>query len=137
MTDKHLKYLTPFDNLKNLFVMRSADGEVWASAKYDDFEKFVRSMLLAIEVDETWYRGHNPDVDQAIRDGVVSSAKAHFIASGYFEGRLPYPISVNEEWYLSTYADIRDAIDAGIFSSATDHFVRFGYREGRLPGKLL
>jgi len=136
MTEKNIRYLSPFDNLKSQFVMRSADGEVWASLKYADLEKFLRLMLLGIDVDEDWYRTSYPDVDRAIRSGVVESAKAHFIASGYFEGRLPYLIAVDEEWYLSTYEDIREAIRAGTFSSAEDHFVRFGYREGRLPGKL-
>jgi len=129
-----MKYVSPFANLKNRFVVGSADGEVWAKIKYSDLEDFLRMILLSVEVDENWYRATYADIDEAIRNGVIKSAKQHFVTSGYFEGRLPYPMSVDEEWYLTAYEDIRAAVHAGTFTSASEHFATFGYAEGRLPG---
>ncbi|WP_146287318.1 hypothetical protein [Gemmobacter aquaticus] len=100
---------------------------------YEEFENLLRRLLHAIEIDEEWYRRAYPDVDQAIRDGAVKSARDHFLNSGYFEGRLPSEVKVDEAWYLATYPDIAEAVRAGSVPSARQHFLSFGYAEGRLP----
>ena len=51
----------------------------------------VRLFVDCIPVDEIWYRQANPDVDEAIRRGECTSAKDHFVSSGYFEGRASQP----------------------------------------------
>jgi hypothetical protein len=73
------------------------------------------------------------DVAQAISDGMVGSARQHFIDNGYFEGRLPFAIDVDDKFYQKEYPDVADSIGRGRESSAQDHFLRNGYREGRLP----
>ncbi len=97
------------------------------------FLDLLQCALLQVEVDETWYLAAYRDVQDAVRAGLVPSARAHYIRAGYFENRFPRPIRVDEAWYLSEYQDVVEAIRAGIFSSAAQHFERDGFREGRLP----
>jgi hypothetical protein len=100
---------------------------------YENFVGILRTMILGIEVNEAWYARTYEDIGNAIRDGVVRSAKQHFVHDGYFEGRLPFPILVDERWYLQENPDVAESIRTGIVESAQDHFNKDGYREGRLP----
>jgi hypothetical protein len=93
----------------------------------------LRALLRDVEVDEKWYMDANSDVRAAFRQGKVSSARDHYIESGYFEDRFPRPIRVDAEWYLKTYPDIGDAIRARRFASAQEHFEKYGFKEGRKP----
>ncbi len=95
----------------------------------------IRSLLEAVEVDEAWYLATNEDVAQAVKAGGLASGKAHYVAAGYFENRLPRPVLVDEAWYLAEYPDVADAISSGAIPSATVHFMRSGFVEGRLPHK--
>ncbi len=128
-----MRYLQPFSSLNEHLVLSSEDGKPWVKISYDNFEAMVRKLLNAVDVDEDWYRRSYPDVDQAIREGVIKSAHEHFLASGYFEGRLPGEIEVDEEWYFTTYPDIASAAKAGEVGSAKQHFLTYGYAEGRQP----
>lgn len=132
-----MNYIPPYSQIKNSFSINSSKGEVVASIKFDEFEKFIKTLLLAVSVDEIWYRINYPDIDEAIRSGTIESAREHFIRDGYFEGRLPFPMTVDEKWYLSTYEDIGSAVADGVFPSAEEHFVSHGYEEGRVPCKLI
>lgn len=131
-----MKYVSPYSKVKNLFVVATGEGEVWAKIRYSDLEHFLQLTLSGVDVDEEWYRATYPDIDQAILDGLLPNARAHFVTSGYFEGRLPCLMAVDETWYLETYEDIQAAVNDGIFESASDHFHKFGYREGRFPGPM-
>jgi hypothetical protein len=93
----------------------------------------MRDRLEQLHVDEAWYLDGNPDVCEAVRDGVVRDAREHFVTRGFYEHRLPYEIIVDEAWYLARYEDVRAAVDAAVFPSAQVHFESVGYREGRLP----
>ena len=128
-----MRYVPPFSSLNENLVFGSQEGKPWVKMTYEDFETLLRKLLHAVEIDEEWYRRAYPDVDQAIRDGVVQTARDHFVSSGYFEGRLPCEIEVDEEWYFKTYPDIAEAAKAGEVESAKQHFLAFGYAEGRLP----
>lgn len=128
-----MRYVPPFSSLNENLVFSSDDGTPSVKMTYEDFEKLLRKLLHAVEIDEEWYRGNYPDVDQAIRDGVVKTAREHFVTSGYFEGRLPCELEVDEEWYFKAYPDIAEAAKAGEVASAKQHFLAFGYAEGRLP----
>ena len=127
------RYIPPFALVKPHFKMAASKGKIIASIDYDDLQATIRLLLRGVEVDETWYLATYPDIAEAITRGAVSSAKAHFIENGYFEGRLPFPLEVDEQWYCSAYPDIGVAIDRGDFESAASHFREFGYLEGRLP----
>ena len=115
------KMLLPSEKTKYVAVERSFLVDV------------LRDRLEQIHVDEEWYLEQNPDVRDAIRDGVVQNARAHYASSGFFEHRMPYAIAVDEAWYLDTYEDIRRAVASAVFASGQAHFEARGYREGRLP----
>jgi hypothetical protein len=103
------------------------------SLKRDQFEKLIKILLRAIDIDEKWYRATYPDVDAAINKGTYKSAKHHFIADGYFEGRRPGKVFVDEDWYKQAYPDISEAVEFGEFASCQEHFDQFGEAEGRFP----
>lgn len=128
-----MRYVPPFSSLNENLVFSSDEGTPSVKMTYEDFEKLLRKLLHAVEIDEEWYRSAYPDVDQAIREGVVKTAREHFVTSGYFEGRLPCEVEVDEDWYFKAYPDIAEAAKAGEVSSAKQHFLSFGYAEGRLP----
>jgi hypothetical protein len=53
--------------------------------------ELVQLFLRAVPVDEERYARVYPDVAEALADGSLPSAKAHFVEFGYFEGRSPSP----------------------------------------------
>ena len=128
-----MRYVPPFFSLNQNLVFGSDDNKPFVKMSYEEFENLLRKLLHAVQIDEEWYRSTYPDVDQAIRDGIVQSARDHFVNSGYFEGRLPCEIEVDEDWYFITYPDIAAAVKSGQIASAKEHFMSFGYAEGRLP----
>lgn len=130
------RYIPPFSLVKPRFSMTSSKGKIIASIDYDELRAVIGLLLRGVEVDEAWYLTIYPDIAEAVAAGVVTSAKAHFIENGYFEGRLPFPLEVDEEWYCGIYPDIGAAIARGDFLSAASHFQEFGYPEGRLPGAV-
>ncbi len=131
-----MKYLPPFEVVKQHLEISNVRGEVRVSASYEDFLKILKLMISGIEIDETWYRNKYEDIDQAVHTGDIESAKRHFVDDGYFEGRFPYKIVVDADWYLAEYPDVADSVRRGDFASAEAHFLQEGYREGRLPFRL-
>ncbi len=128
-----LNYLPPFEAIKALVTSATVRGEPTITATHAQFTGLVRALLRTIDVDEAWYLKQYPDVAEAIRDGVIDSAKEHFLNDGYFEGRLPFLIEVDEAWYLEQYPEIADHVARGELESAQKHFNDIGYREGRRP----
>lgn len=99
------------------------------------FMNILRIALMNVTVDEAWYLSAYPDVAAAIQSGSFRSARQHYIASGYFEDRIPRHVPVDEAWYSNEYADVAAAIRAGVFTSAQQHFEVYGFKEGRLPSR--
>jgi hypothetical protein len=97
------------------------------------FHELIRSVLPSVEVEEEWYRQRYRDVDQAVKDGRMRSAREHYLLVGYFENRIPRSIRVNEEWYLRAYPDAAAAVNMGRFESCQEHFEEYGFNEGRSP----
>ena len=94
--------------------------------------------LLAIAAstlpfDLEFYLETYPDIQKAIDDGQLTSARAHFIEQGFLEGRFGSRPDVDEGHYKSTYPDVAAAINAGIMASAIEHYIRGGAFEGRFP----
>jgi hypothetical protein len=131
-----VKYLAPFKVLRNSLQLLSVKGQIKVDMSYDDFLTLVKQFLLAVPIDETWYRATYPDVDQAIRAGAYRSARHHFVENGYYEGRRPFDLEIDEGFYMRRYPDIQNSVERGVFASALDHFRRDGYDEGRLPAEL-
>jgi hypothetical protein len=128
-----LKYLPPFEVIKQLVELTSSRGQLIARASYDDLIKIIKLLLSATDVDEKWYLSKYPDVAEAIAQGAAVSARQHFIDNGYFEGRLPFAITVDDVWYQTENPDVAESIRKGTESSGQAHFVRDGYKEGRVP----
>lgn len=94
---------------------------------------FGRALKLAMgdAFSEAWYLDTYPDVKKAVKDRTVSSGLAHYIESGIYEGRYPFPVDIDEDHYLDAHPDVSEAIDGGFFPSAQAHFLEVGYAEGR------
>ncbi len=128
-----MKYLPPFELLLRSIDVSRVRGELRVNVSYENFLTILRNMIRGIEVNEAWYVRTYEDIGNAIKEGLVGSAKQHFVDDGYFEGRLPFPILVDEKWYLADNPDVAESIRSGIVKSPQDHFEKNGYREGRLP----
>ena len=131
-----MKYIPPFDSVKAHLAMASEKGEVRVSGAYEDLVNLIRQLIQGIEVDEAWYLERYPDIADAIKEGIVTSAQQHFVNDGYFEGRQPFPIRVNERWYLTQNTGVADYVRQGKLKSGQQHFDENGYMEGRLPFAL-
>ncbi len=101
--------------------------------KLDLLNTFTTDMLI----DEDWYIKQYPDVQEALEQGIVSSATEHWQLFGRSEGRLPNQPKVDEAWYLSAYPDVANEIEKGLLPDATSHWMMSGRYEGRLPKKLV
>jgi hypothetical protein len=128
-----VKYVPPFDLIKNSVDITAVKGELRVSVSYQDFVNILKLFVSGVEVDEAWYLERNPDIAKAVKDGQISSVRQHFINDGYMEGRLPFRLEVDEEWYLTQYPDVADGVRKGVLESAQTHFEDSGYVEGRLP----
>lgn len=128
-----MNYLPPFELIRRSVDITTVRGELRVNIAYEDFVGLLRMLIRGIDVNEAWYVRTYEDIGKAIRDGVVRSARQHFVDDGYFEGRLPFPIMVDETYYLQQNPDVADSIQSGVVSSAQEHFEKDGYREGRLP----
>lgn len=98
----------------------------------------LRSPVPSTAVDEEWYLASNPDVAQAVEQGVLESGAQHFQLRGQLEGRQPNAISDNlgngfsESAYLARYPDVQAAVVNGSFSSGYQHYQLAGRAEGRM-----
>jgi hypothetical protein len=109
-----------------------------SEANYTSVEKHFLTdcmfpLLQNIKIDEMWYLREYPDVQEAIKRGIVPDPKSHYCRFGFYEHRMPYRIVVDEPWYLSECPDVRAAITNQHFASGQAHFELDGFREGRIP----
>lgn len=128
-----MKYLPPFELIRRSVEISTVRGELRVTVSYEDFVKILKTLIRGIEVDEAWYVRTYEDIGNAIKEGIVRSARQHFIDDGYFEGRRPFPMEVDERWYLKENPDVAESIRTGTIPSAQEHFDKDGYSEGRLP----
>jgi hypothetical protein len=128
-----MRYIPPFEIIKSYVQIDTVRGDMTVTCTYEKFVEMVRRLVQGVEVDEAWYLERYPDIADAIRQGIVSSARSHFVHDGYFEGRMPFPIRVEEAWYLQQNAGVDDYVRRGLLESGQQHFDENGYNEGRLP----
>jgi hypothetical protein len=131
-----VNYFPPFELLRRSMDVTTERGELRVNVSYENFLHLLKTIIQGMEVDEDWYMRTYEDIAQAVRAGIVRSARDHFVNDGYFEGRMPFPIKVDEAWYLEKYPDVAEGIRRGTLTSAQDHFERDGYREGRHPFEM-
>lgn len=128
-----MKYLPPFEVLKSYLTISNIKGELMVTCSYENLIRMLQQLIIGVEVDERWYLERYPDIAQAIEEGVVQSARLHFVNDGYFEGRLPFPIHVDERYYLEHNSGVAEYVRKGLLESGQQHFEENGYTEGRLP----
>ena len=128
-----MDFLPPFELIKTFITFSTVKGELTITASHEQFTAMIREFIESVEVDEAWYLTQYPGIADAIRDGIVASAKDHFLHNGYFEGRLPHLIKVDEKWYCEQNPDVVASLAAGTIESGQQHFIENGYREGRRP----
>jgi hypothetical protein len=130
---RFVKYLPPFEVLKSYVTISTVNGELMVSCSYENLVQLIRRLIEGVEVDEAWYLERYQDIAQAITEGIVSSARSHFVHDGYFEGRAPFGIKVDEQYYLKHNSGVADYVRRGMLGSGQQHFDENGYKEGRLP----
>lgn len=128
-----MNYLPPFELIRRSIEITTVRGELRVNLSYENFIGILRTMIRGVEVNEAWYVRTYEDIGKAIKDGVIQSARQHFVDDGYFEGRLPFPIAIDERWYLEQNPDVAESVRKGTVESGQEHFDKDGYREGRLP----
>jgi hypothetical protein len=128
-----VRYLPPFEILKNYLSIRPVKGAVTVSCPYENFVEMIRRLIADVPVNEAWYLGRYPDLAEAVSQGIIASPRSHFVNDGYLEGRLPFPISVDEKYYLAQNPGVADFVRKGDLESGQQHFDEHGYHEGRLP----
>ncbi|MEI7714419.1 MAG: hypothetical protein WCI94_23535 [Rhodospirillales bacterium] len=131
-----MRYVPPFESIKQFLKFATIRGETVVSMKYEEAQGMIRALLSAFDVDEAWYMEQNPDVASGVRDGSIRSAREHFVDHGYFEGRPPFSVKIDEKWYLEQNPDVAETVKRGEYKSAQDHYDGPGYREGRMPFPL-
>ena len=125
--------IDPYATLINKKILLPSQKTNYIAVETHFLVQALKSQIETVMVDEDWYLTRHPDVQVAIKDGVVKNAREHYALHGFYEHRLPYEIVVDEGWYLSQYDDIKKAVVEGVFTSGQAHFEKLGYREGRLP----
>lgn len=128
-----MKYLPPFEVVKSYVTISNIKGELMVSCTYENLVQMIRQLIAGVNVDEGWYLERYQDIAEAVSNGIVASAKSHFINDGYFEGRMPFPIRVDERYYLAENPGVADYVRKGHLESGQQHFDENGYKEGRLP----
>jgi len=122
----------PFKVLKQRLAVAAVRGVPKVNSTYDEILEIISLLLRGVEVDEKWYLTQYPHLATALEEGLIKSARNHFVHSGYFEGRLPGEPEFDEAWYLEQYPDVAEGIARGEIQSARQHFLEYGYEEGRL-----
>jgi hypothetical protein len=76
-----LVYFPTFETIRSAVASRQEIGNE------QELRAILKQLLGAVNFDDAFYRARYPDIEAALRNGVIQSAIAHFIAHGYFEGR--------------------------------------------------
>ncbi len=78
------------------------------------------------------YMERYPDVKGAVIGRIVDSAQAHFLQTGYYEGRLPGTLAFDHKWYWERYPDVAAAYASTDVDALHEHYLNSGYFEGRV-----
>jgi hypothetical protein len=122
-----------FARLKTRLRIIPSRGRLRVDIERADLLGIIKSLLIAVPIDESWYCATYPQAAKAIDDGTFPSVADHYAELGYFDGYFPFEIVVDEKWYISRYDHVRVGLERGRATSAQDHFMRLGYKEGCRP----
>jgi hypothetical protein len=93
----------------------------------------LQKLAELMPFDEASYLASYPDIRRGHERGDVTDLHAHFISTGYLEGRVGWSPEVDEAYYRKNNPDVAAAIQAGRVASASAHYVSEGAAEGRAP----
>lgn len=93
------------------------------------------SNLAKLLFNPGYYLSQNPDVQEAVNNGLFRNAFEHFITIGFAEGRNPSSYFASD--YLINNPDVAIAVANGIIRSGFAHFIKVGVTEGRSSDSLL
>ncbi len=90
-------------------------------------------MLDFVDVfDPNFYLEINPDLDEALSNGIITSGFDHYIQFGQFEERIA-SVFFEPEFYLTQNPDVAVAVQLDPLLTPIGHFLAFGQFEGRDP----
>jgi GT2 family glycosyltransferase/glycosyltransferase involved in cell wall biosynthesis len=102
------------------------------------WRRLLRRWLFSPNFDDAKYRAANPDVDEAIKAGLLSSGAVHWRLHGRFENRplnsdeaVLLPSDFEERSYLLANPDVAAAVADGRAESGAAHWLAHGRLEGR------
>ena len=93
--------------------------------------QLLRELARQQLFDPEFYAENNPDIEAARLAGIVTDLHAHYIESGFLEGRLPFEPPFDPEFYVAHYPDLVDAIPPDDVAGLRNHFLSAGLAEGR------
>ena len=123
----------PFSRIQTRLRIVPARGRLLVDITRDGLFAAIKEILIAVPVDDAWYRATYPKAAADIDNGRFASARDHYLNAGFCAGCLPSDPMVNEAWYLSHYEHVRNGIERGLAVTPTQHFIRIGYQEGCRP----
>ena len=98
----------------------------------DALRRVLRLFAQLQTFDVEFYAETYPDLEAARMAGVISDLHAHFINSGFLEGRLPSNPPFDPVWYSEHYPDLASVIPASDIAGLRNHFLTTGLVEGRV-----
>ncbi len=81
-------YFTPWIRLKQRFCFDGAPELGGVAVGNAALMDAVRPLLGLVSVDTEVYAANHPDLKRAVDQGVLRDLRAHWVQSGYFEGRM-------------------------------------------------
>jgi len=130
--DKQYTYVPPAKLVMSGLGVSATDltkDKVTVSTRY--LKRLIGRVISKVHVDDLWYLRTYPDVKGAVLAHDVNSAREHFLASGYFESRLPGNLPFDPDWYYRNYKDIAANFSRDDVEGLRKHYVENGYFEGR------
>jgi len=130
-------FIPPFNALLRALV--TTPQELQSQSEITIPTKMLRFLLkIAVEAgdfNEKGYLAANPDVAVALRQRTISSARDHYINTGYWECRRGATPEVDEQWYRKVNPDVASAIRNKTVASASEHYLSTGVEEFRAPNE--
>jgi hypothetical protein len=76
-----------YDLPRIVSVRKEGNRNAFVVLEFDSYRDFIMKIMFEDEIDEEHYLKENPDVQKAVKDGLVPSGTYHFKGQGYVEGR--------------------------------------------------
>lgn len=93
----------------------------------------IEAAVASTAFSEDFYFRTYPDLKFAAGAGKLADSRHHYVATGYFEGRLGADPVIDDSFYIASYPDVALAMTTGKVASPLDHYIKSGSSEGRVP----